>query len=82
MFGCVFVKSTLDLPKSPSVNELEAASTSHLLVFCKALMSVDSVTRPLTAAMTVEFIKAALNEKRMDLVELWLNTRPHRSVHF
>jgi hypothetical protein len=43
-----------------------------LLIFCDALMATASAAQPLTQAMSVECIRCALSENRLDLATHWL----------
>lgn len=43
-----------------------------LLTFCDALMATASAAQPLTQAMSVECIRCALSENRLDLATHWL----------
>ena len=52
--------------------DTEEGMESPLLVFCDALMATASAAQPLTGAMSVECIRCALGEKRVDLATHWL----------
>lgn len=52
--------------------DVEEGMASPLLIFCDALMATASAAEPLTGAMSVECIRCALRENRVDLATHWL----------
>lgn len=50
----------------------DKGSKSPLLVFCEALMATASVSHKISAAMSTECIRCALNENHIDLATHWI----------
>lgn len=52
--------------------DTEEGMVLPLLIFCDALMATASAAQPLTGAMSVECIRCALGQNRVDLATHWL----------